>query len=247
MENKLVIKEYKIDYSFIIKNYLNPEMWEKTWTLFMYKNFVFTLRLTRIKCQEQEIVFEIKLEDIKGDKGYSTDWLDYDCNYIREDVYYNLKINDIKFLKNKINSAMVNAVRNLEKRKIRGTNEYKAIKRKIDTEYNTLRQIAEDFLDENGVKNDDIREAYIGVYVDNNRCVQKELNNMLVDGEYKFFTDLYLILAELNEDKNLKETVEWRNRGKIDLAEMLRSVEEYIAELETEEKQEELKENLDSI
>ena len=35
MEEKLpVLKVYEIDYSFIIKNYLNPEMWSKTWTLF---------------------------------------------------------------------------------------------------------------------------------------------------------------------------------------------------------------------
>ena len=35
MKNELALKVYDIDYSFIIKNYLSPELWEKTWTLFV--------------------------------------------------------------------------------------------------------------------------------------------------------------------------------------------------------------------
>ena len=60
MENKLpAIKVYDIDYSFIIKNYLNPEMWQKTWTLFQYKTFVVTLRLDSINCQKEKIFFQV--------------------------------------------------------------------------------------------------------------------------------------------------------------------------------------------
>ena len=39
MENKLpAIKVYDIDYSFIIKNYLNPEMWQKLGLYFNIKH-----------------------------------------------------------------------------------------------------------------------------------------------------------------------------------------------------------------
>ena len=41
MDNLPIIKNFEIDYSFIIKNYLNPELWHKKWNLFIYKNFVF--------------------------------------------------------------------------------------------------------------------------------------------------------------------------------------------------------------
>lgn len=247
MENKLVIKEYKIDYSFIIKNYLNPEMWEKTWTLFIYKNFVFTLKIDRIRCQDQEIIFEIKLEDVVNSKGYATDWCEYNCNYIKQEVCYNLKINDIKFLKNKINTAMKNATKYLEERKIKGTEEYKAIKRSEDREKETLREIAEAFLDDEGVRNDDIREAYIDCYIENNRTIQDRLDEVLESGQYRIFADLYLILAELNEDKYLKDSVEWAIQDYVAFEKILEEVQEYIAELETEEKQEELRDNLESI
>ena len=42
MDKGLIIKAYDIDYSFIIKNYLDPKLWEKEWTLSMYKELVVT-------------------------------------------------------------------------------------------------------------------------------------------------------------------------------------------------------------
>ena len=33
----LAIKVYDIDYSFLLKNYLNPEYWNKSWHLFVYE------------------------------------------------------------------------------------------------------------------------------------------------------------------------------------------------------------------
>ena len=41
--NNLVIKRYEVDYSFIIKNYLHESLWNKKWTLFVYKNYTFYL------------------------------------------------------------------------------------------------------------------------------------------------------------------------------------------------------------
>ena len=55
------------------------------------------------------------------------------------------------------------------------------------------------------------------------------------------------MLAELSEDKYLKDSVEWAIQDYVAFEKILEEVQEYIAELETEEKQEELKENLDSI
>ena len=42
------VKIYSIDYSFIISNYLDKELWKMKWNLFVYKNNVFTLNLHSI-------------------------------------------------------------------------------------------------------------------------------------------------------------------------------------------------------
>ena len=75
MESKLpAIKVYDIDYSFIIKNYLNPEMWQKTWTLFQYKTFVVTLQIDYINCAEEKICFKVTLKDNSTENLYNYEW-----------------------------------------------------------------------------------------------------------------------------------------------------------------------------
>ena len=59
MDNLPTIKNFEIDYSFIIKNYLNPELWHKKWNLFIYKSFVFSLELNSIYVQDEKIYFHV--------------------------------------------------------------------------------------------------------------------------------------------------------------------------------------------
>ena len=44
----LAIKVYDIDYSFLLKNYLNPEYWNKSWHLFVYKDLKLKRRMVRM-------------------------------------------------------------------------------------------------------------------------------------------------------------------------------------------------------
>lgn len=245
MENNLpVLKVYEIDYSFIIKNYLNPELWTKTWTLFQYKEFIFTLNIERIYCKDERIMFNIRLEDTINHEKYRTDyWTNYPYRAEGE-VDYSLKIDNIKLLKKKIYSKMITVVNFLEQRFCKCTDEYREMEYAKETEKDTLRQIAEDFLDENRVYNDDIREVYIENYIDNNSIIDGKLRRYLESKEYKLLTDLYLILAEVNNDKNLKETI----LDKVEDAEnILEEVREHLERLETEEYQDELAGELEDI
>ena len=103
MKNKLpAIKVYDIDYSFIIKNYLNPEMWQKTWTLFQYKTWVITFRIDYIWCRSEKIRFMIKIKDNSPENEYKYgDCYDIDKDY-SAGVDYSLKIDNIQFLKREI-------------------------------------------------------------------------------------------------------------------------------------------------
>ena len=116
MESKLpAIKVYDIDYSFIIKNYLNPEMWQKTWTLFQYKTFVVTLQLTYINCQDEKITLRVKIKDNSSEHEYAYDWGRNPDKDASDDVYYSLKINNLNFLKNSVENSVFNAIERLEK------------------------------------------------------------------------------------------------------------------------------------
>lgn len=141
MKNKLpAIKVYDIDYSFIIKNYLNPEMWQKTWTLFQYKTFVITLQLTYINCQDEKITLRVKIKDNSSEHKYAFDWgrnLDKDAS---DDVYYSLKINNLNFLKNSVENSVFNAIERLEKYNILASKDYLDLKEMYSNEKDSLKK-----------------------------------------------------------------------------------------------------------
>ena len=248
MKNKLpAIKVYDIDYSFIIKNYLNPEMWQKTWTLFQYKTFVVTLQLTHINCQDEKIILRVKIKDNSSEHEYAYDWgknLDKDAS---DDVYYSLKINDLKFLKNSVENSVFDAIEKLERYNIIASEDYQNLKEMYSNEQDSLRKIAEDFLDANDVSNEDIREAYIDNYVSNNTKLDDYLERMLERKQYLIFSDLYLVFANAtNNDKTIKK---WERilEENNDIEELKAEVQEYLDYMNSEDFEDDMNSNLEEI
>ena len=192
MKNKLpAIKVYDIDYSFIIKNYLNPEMWQKTWTLFQYKTWIITFRIDYIWCRSEKIHFLIKIKDNSPENEYKCgDYCDTDKDY-GASVDYSLKIDDIQFLKREIISKSFYIIEKLEEEAIMATREYINLTKSYSDEKNKLTKIAEDFLDDNGVNNEDIRNAYIDSYVCNNTKLDLMQEKLKREMKYTIFPDLY--------------------------------------------------------
>ena len=248
MKNKLpAIKVYDIDYSFIIKNYLNPEMWQKTWTLFQYKTFVVTLRLTSINCQDEKINFEIKIKDNSEENEYSYEWgrnLDKDAN---DYAYYSLKINDLNFLKNSVENSVFDAIEKLERYNIVASEDYQNLKEMHSNEQDSLRKIAEDFLDANNVSNEDIRETYIDAYVSNNAKLDGYLGRMLVEKQYIMFPDLYLMFA--NATRNDKTIKKWEKilAENNNIEELKTEVQEYLEYMQSEDFEDDMNSNLEEI
>lgn len=248
MKNKLpAIKVYDIDYSFIIKNYLNPEMWQKTWTLFQYKTFVVTLQLMSINCQDEKINFEIKIKDNSEENEYSYEWgknSDKDAN---DYVYYSLKINDLNFLKTLIESSVFDAISKLEKYNIVASEDYQDLKEMYSNEQDYLRKIAEDFLDANDVSNEDIREAYIDAYVSNNAKLDGYLERMLEKKQYIIFPDLYLMFA--NATRNEKTVEKWENilSENNNIEELRTNILEYSDYMNSEDFENDMSSNLEEI
>lgn len=194
MENGIVIKKYEVDYSFIIRNYLSPKMWEKVWTLFLYKNFRFTLQINSISVYSTvKITFRINLDN--GDfKDF--EFADYDVDHPNLNV-----------LKRQIDGAIKRLIHNYENDLIVSTTEYGELREKADEEKEKLRDIASDFLDDNGITLSDIRDAYIDKFVDDNWKGYTYLSAYVDNMAYKLATDLWLIYAKSTNNSSLEEDI----------------------------------------
>ena len=229
------IKTYKIDYEFIIQNYTNPKLWDKIWTLLEFKKYVFTLMLDRIDVRKKQIYFEIKL---------SSD-LEIWSNTKTKQLMYDIKKMNVDNLKHLINCCMKNLIELLEVEYIENEDDYHSIENSRYDEQKRLREIAENFLDENNVTNSEIRDVYIDYYVDNNETIYDSLSSYKDKAKYSRLVDLYLVFAEITKDEELKSKIIESQDN--DVSEIVKEVENFMEYLESEEYTEEMQDKLEGI
>ena len=243
MENNLpVIKIYRMDYSFLIKNYLNPEMWKKEWTLFEYKNFKITMNIWSIQTRNEQILLDIKVHYV-NENGYS--------EYKEKTISFSLKIDDVTFLKRQINSAIFDTMVSIERELyIMKTDYYYELKRMKREEEYKLTEIAEKFLDESGVTNDNLRDAYIEAYVNEYSKTPNMISDYVSSRIYKEIPDLYLTWLSCLEDDPKKEIRTKEIQKALDdstYEEIMKEVEEYKEHMQTEEYTEEMQDKLEEV
>ena len=231
------IKVWKMDYSFIIKNYLNPALWQKTWTLFEYKDFVITIKLTKIETENMRIVFRLNLRD----NSRPNTWGD------QEDVSYSLKGSSIEFLIKSINGAIFRMISYHERNHVlEDLPVYIDAKQQGDIEIEKLTVLASEFLDDEGVTNEEIREAYIDKYVDDNKQNDKYIQRLRSAYEYHLLTDFYLVFAEsIGDDAKYQTVMDKLEENEIE--NVLKEINQYKTYIETDDYQEEMKGLLEEI
>ena len=101
MNNQLAIKVYKIDYEFIIRNYLDKSLWKKIWNLFVFKDNIFTLSLYSINTKSERIYFEVNFNKLNN-QWYTES---------SKTVVYDLNNMTIEMLKKEINGAIFVLIR----------------------------------------------------------------------------------------------------------------------------------------
>ena len=241
MKNGLTLKVYDVDYSFIIKNYLDEKLWEKEWTIFVYKNYHIVLRLSSIDVRQKVIWFEVEIQD--GNPENKSYW----TKSVKDSFKYFLSTESIDILKKSLNHTIFTLMQHLEEQAyIKYTDEYQKLIRMGEDEDEKLEKIANNFLDNEGVTNEDIREAYIGYYVDGNRKASDLQDKYIEEMKYKMITDFYLIFLQATKDEERIKIIENRI-GKETLQETLEEIKEYEEYIETEKFEEEMKEKLEDI
>lgn len=135
-------KVYKVDYEFLINNYLDKSLWKKEWNLYIYLDHIFTLSLYSIDIDRMRVCFKISHNKLLN------------CEF----VYYYLEHPEytIEVLKKQINSAILSLMRCYEMTRIRSTSDYKYISDVYQKELSILEKYVDDSCVEKGIINQDI-------------------------------------------------------------------------------------------
>ena len=226
------LKVYKIDYEFIVKNYLDINLWKKIWNLFAYRDKIFTLNLYEIDTENNKIRFKIKFNKLE---------------YAYEIVTYDVDNASIKILLQQINGAIFRLMERFEEREIKQTQPYKQAENAVDEEREKLREIARNFLDSEGVTNEDIRDAYIDKFVDKNETMYWKREKVLDTCKYTVCTDMFVVFCKATKDEVRLGNVEKQNTNKTRLSVIESEVETFLETLETEDYENEMCDELESI
>lgn len=241
MEKGITLKVWKMDYSFLIKNYLNPELWQKTWTLFEYKNFKITLQIYSIKTKNETIDFEIRCHYPDEDGR----WV-----YSEKDVLFSLKIDDLSFLKRQINSAIYDTIIETEGSFIQRDETYRDLIERKYLEQEKLEKICEDFLDKSEVSNGNLREAYIDAYIEEYAKLPGMMSDYIESRIFTELTDFYLVWLNTLEDDTRKESRLETIKSRLSASQwekVQREISDYQEYMETEEWEEEARSNLEEV
>lgn len=226
------IKVYKIDYDFIISNYLDKSLWKKKWNLFVYKDHVFTLNLYRIETETDRIVFKVSYNKFGWDHEYVT---------------YDIQNTSILILKKQINGAIFRLMETKDGYDARNSAGYRAIVDARDEERDRLRDIAEEYLDDHGIELDDVREAYIDRFVSRNTKTDSMAHNYLQGCMYTFLAEIMLVFTKITNDNARYDTVVNAVGNKGNLALIESAVEEFVKHIDSNEYEEEMIDALESI
>lgn len=228
------IKVWNVDYSFLIKNYLDQRLWNHTWTLFEYSDYTITLEMDSINVSKKDIWFIIMIKNR------------FNGREDKANTYYSLNNDTIDFFIKRLNGNIFRLIINHEERYIRNSDGYETIENLIDSEEDKLTQIATEFLDNENITNKEIREMYIDNYVNENSKAGTYRNNFLESSKYHYLTDLYLVfLQSIKDDKYQQMLLDALNSDEKE--NVLKQIEEYKIEMQTEEYEEEMKAELEDI
>lgn len=217
MGNKLTTIMYKLDYDYIFKNFLKKELWEKEWCLFEHDDLKIVAKLSNIDIERKKVSMKIYMEDNYW--TYSFAYFYYD------DAHYNQKC-----FQNSINDSVIAVIKEYENFQIHKTDEYKNAEEAEDEQEEELRNAAEDFLDNHGIENENIREAYIDAFVSENK---KYLRSDVVGKyRYKMTTNMYVLYASYIGDDEMFESYRPYLDESPDLEEIMEEIEQVKNDIE---------------
>ena len=163
-------KVVKLDLATILANYKKPEFWSKRWTVIETNEIKVVWYITKIDCVNNKIESTLKVEKRNIKKGKLD--LSEACCWFEELGVSVIPINNKSYTQSSFQNAvlgtLIRLLEDVERHCVWDYAEYKQAEKLEEEIRDKLKQYAEDFLDENKVTNEAIREAYIDKYVSEN-------------------------------------------------------------------------------
>lgn len=235
----ITTKIKKIELKEILDNYLDKEYWEKKWCIFKNNRVMIEMNLSIIYTYNNLISIKV-LVYVDNVNRYNTFCIPINNNEFTE----------IHF-KNKLYGEIIRTLEIIEECFfIPKTSFYKEAKELEEIHKENLKNIADDFLDENNVSNDVIREAYIEKYVEDNEIYYTD--DIIEKMKYTILRDIYVAIG-IYFDKDYDELCKKCEMDKEDFDLILNEIEEMKIKIdedndeEYEEYIEEYKDNLEEI
>lgn len=190
----------KLNVKEIIANYRNPKFWKKEWTVFKTREFSVVWQMSYIHVENNAIQSKVRITNFRR-KGLSF-WLLPSC-YCDSIPIDNPDYSQGVFERNILNKIFV-LITDLEKAIVRTTYEYRQAEQLEEDEREKLEEIANDFLDSEGVSNKEIREAYVDYYV-GNATKYNYTSEILSTSKRKYYPTARLLACSWFDNKKMFE------------------------------------------
>ena len=150
MTNEISRAIHKVNYNFIAKNYTNPAMWQRKWTVYNYDGIQVNMLLSMIFTQERTIWMRCEgRKDGKGD----------------DQGFYISKVEHPERTQEQLEASLYSTIKKIltkfEEREIKDMAIYQEAVKKDEEEKELAKERAIAHLDKNEVNDTKIREAYI--------------------------------------------------------------------------------------
>ena len=212
MKNSLSTKLVYLDLKTIMENYRKPEFWGKDWLIFKSKELEITWSITNIDVLSNAIKSCICFRNGHITRGGKKFWIT-GAFTSKHDWFYETVCRPIPiensdytqevFDRNILNTIL-DSIRGLEMEFARDTYEYKKALELEDEQCERLQDIAEEFLDQEGVSNGSIRNAYIEKYIDDHK--ESYTKKVVENSQFRFFKTAYLhVCSWFGNDKEFEK------------------------------------------
>lgn len=202
----LSVELTKLNLEEILQNYKKEEYWEKTWYIFKHGDIVITAHLKNINIEKRYLELCVQLES----EHVSVKRIQKSCYFYRggylSSKIITIPLNHSEYSKEKFESDIISKclsiVEYVEENLIKQYCEYDEAER-LEEEYREhIEELAEQRLDEAGVYNYDIREAYIEQCV-NNSDVPDYTGDVIRNYKYTVIPNTYLLLLSYFNSQKL--------------------------------------------
>lgn len=191
MEHKLSTVLTRIDLKDLLNHYTDRALWGKKWTIYDYGNVTVAAELYLIDVRWNEIKLAITVR-YKGKRaGYTK------CDFNTMSVPIDHCEYTQEAFERKLYGVAKDTLAYIESSHIRALPDYRAADDYIDDKVKRLQAEAEAWLDEKGVTNKSIREAYTDAFVEaNSKDVEGMINAIMERHKDKLFAKEQMLLAD---------------------------------------------------